>query len=27
LALIASGQADAGTMLAPLFGRAIEWFG
>src|SRR5215831_8122844 len=27
LALIASGQAAAGTMLAPLFGRAIEWFG
>ena len=27
LALIASGQAAAGTILAPLFGRTIEWFG
>jgi MFS family permease len=27
LALIASGQAAAGTILAPLFGRAIEWLG
>src|SRR5438132_13952367 len=27
LALIASGQAAAGTIWAPLFGRAIEWFG
>src|SRR6201995_3004027 len=27
LALIASGQAAAGTTLAPLFGRTIEWFG
>ena len=27
LALIASGQAAAGTILAPLFGPAIEWLG
>ena len=27
LALIASGQAAAGTIWAPLFGHAIEWFG
>src|SRR5262249_19890921 len=27
LALIASGQAAAGTVLAPVFGHAIGWFG
>jgi MFS family permease len=27
LALIASGQAAAGTIWVPLFGQAIEWFG
>jgi MFS family permease len=27
LALIASGQAAAGTIMAPLFGRGIEWIG